>query len=50
METTSRLFNCAGCRRQCLICSACDRGQRYCGSACAQTARAASRRRDVPFD
>lgn len=44
MQTTARLFNCAGCRRQCLICSACDRGQRYCAPACAQAARAASQR------
>ena len=44
MESTARLFNCAGCRRQRLICSACDRGQRYCGPTCAQAARAASLR------
>lgn len=44
MERTARLFNCARCQRQRLICRACDRGQRYCGSACAQAARSTARR------
>ena len=28
----ARLFVCARCRRQVLVCSRCDRGQRYCGA------------------
>jgi hypothetical protein len=40
METTARLYHCAGCRRQCLVCVSCDRGQRYCAEGCAQEARA----------
>ena len=28
----ARLFLCARCRRQVLICSRCDRGQHYCGA------------------
>lgn len=39
METSSRLYHCALCRIQCLICSHCDRGQIYCGSDCSQIAR-----------
>ena len=39
METTSRLFLCAGCRMQVYICSHCDRGQIYCANGCSQTAR-----------
>lgn len=39
METTSRLFLCAGCRMQVHICSHCDRGQIYCANGCSQTAR-----------
>ena len=30
----ARLFLCARCRRQVLICSVCDRGQQYCGARC----------------
>ena len=30
----ARLFLCARCRRQVLICSRCDRGQQYCGARC----------------
>jgi len=36
---SGRLFLCAGCRRQVIICSCCDRGQIYCTGACAQGAR-----------
>jgi len=39
MRSSARLFNCAGCRRQVVICSHCDRGNRYCGPGCAQAAR-----------
>lgn len=45
MQNTGRLYACQRCRTQVVICSRCDRGQRYCGSACAQHARAASLRR-----
>lgn len=36
---SARLFVCAGCRRQVLICSCCDRGQIYCAGDCAPRAR-----------
>ena len=39
METTSRLFLCAGCRIQVHICSHCDRRQIYCANGCSQAAR-----------
>lgn len=39
LETSVRLFLCARCRAQVLICSCCDRGQIYCASGCAQKAR-----------
>ena len=35
----ARLFVCARCRVQVLVCSHCDRGQIYCAGACAQEAR-----------
>ena len=35
----ARLFLCARCRRQVLICSVCDRGQQYCGARCSGLAR-----------
>jgi hypothetical protein len=44
MCRTARLFNCARCRRQVVICSHCDRGNRYCGKLCAQSARRQSQR------
>ena len=40
----ARLFLCARCRRQVLICSRCDRGQRYCGARCSGPARRESLR------
>jgi len=42
MQNTARLYSCQRCRTQVVICSRCDRGQRYCGGACAQDARATS--------
>jgi hypothetical protein len=36
---TARLFLCARCRAQVVICRDCDRGQIYCTSRCAQDAR-----------
>ena len=35
----ARLFLCARCQRQVRICSYCDRGNQYCGPACARAAR-----------
>ncbi|MCU0921720.1 MAG: hypothetical protein MUF16_15530 [Burkholderiaceae bacterium] len=35
---------CARCRTQVLLCSRCDRGQRFCGRACSRAARLESRR------
>lgn len=37
--TTRRLFICARCYRQVLICSCCDRGQIYCCKECSKTSR-----------
>ncbi len=45
MQTSSRLYQCTRCHTQVIICSRCDRGQRYCNSGCAQAARADSRKR-----
>ena len=39
MQSTARLFHCARCRRQVLICRHCDRGNRYCGPGCSEPAR-----------
>ena len=36
---SGRLFLCAGCRGQVIICSCCDRGQIYCNGGCAARAR-----------
>jgi hypothetical protein len=44
MERPARLFLCARCRDQVLLCSDCDRGNRYCSSACANQARDAAQR------
>jgi hypothetical protein len=38
------LFICARCRQQVLLCSRCDRGQRYCSRACSRAARLDARR------
>ena len=43
-EHPARLFVCARCRAQVLLCSRCDRGQRYCGRVCSRAARQDSRR------
>ena len=40
----ARLFVCARCRRQVLICSRCDRGQQYCAGRCRALARSESLR------
>ena len=39
MDLPGRRFLCAGCRTAVLICSHCDRGQRYCTRGCAGEAR-----------
>ena len=44
MCRSARLFHCARCRRQVVICSHCDRGKIYCGQGCARTARRQSQR------
>lgn len=41
MESTGRRYLCAVCRAAVLICSHCDRGQRYCAAGCAQRAQRA---------
>jgi len=33
------MFHCARCRRLVVICTRCDRGQRYCSADCAQVQR-----------
>jgi hypothetical protein len=42
MERNARLFNCARCRRQVIICSHCDRGNQYCQLECATFSRVAA--------
>ncbi len=44
MPDTGRMFLCARCWVQVLICRRCDRGQIYCGRACATQARGAAQR------
>lgn len=44
MCVSARLFLCARCRKQVVLCSHCDRGNRYCGSACARRARREAQR------
>jgi len=39
MACSARVYLCARCRCQVLICSHCDRGQRYCAGGCAGAAR-----------
>lgn len=43
-EATCRLFLCARCRKQVIICRYCDRGQSYCADGCAKIARSHSLR------
>lgn len=38
-EASCRMFLCARCRSQVLVCRQCDRGQTYCIGSCAQEAR-----------
>ena len=43
-DIPARLFLCSRCREQVLLCSRCDRGQRYCGPVCSGAARRANQR------
>lgn len=45
MPTSSRLYFCCRCHAQVIICSRCDRGQRYCPGKCRQDARSESLKR-----
>lgn len=42
MDVSGRRYLCASCRTAVLICSHCDRGQRYCAGDCARLARTLS--------
>src|SRR5450631_397242 len=44
VQETIRRFLCAGCRVVAYLCTACDRGQRYCSDGCARAARRRSQR------
>lgn len=44
MDRTARLFLCARCRDQVLLCSHCDRGQQYCSRTCSSLSRRERRR------
>jgi hypothetical protein len=44
MDRPARLFLCARCRVQVVLCSRCDRGNRYCGRPCRHRAREDARR------
>ena len=45
MCASARLFQCALCYTQTLICSLCDRGHQYCSASCSGKARRESLRR-----
>lgn len=44
MPSTGRLFQCVRCFKQIIICSSCDRGQRYCSPDCSNTSRIGAQR------
>jgi hypothetical protein len=44
MDQPARLYLCARCRVQVILCSRCDRGNRYCGRRCRHQARMQARR------
>jgi hypothetical protein len=44
METSARLYNCARCHQQVILCSHCDYGNIYCFDSCSQRARKISLR------
>ena len=39
MDPSARLYHCARCHHQVIICSHCDRGNIYCTHGCAKTVR-----------
>jgi hypothetical protein len=43
-QESIRRFLCAGCRAVAYLCTACDRGQRYCSDVCAHEARRRAQR------
>jgi hypothetical protein len=43
-RVSARVFVCARCQAEVLVCSVCDRGRRYCGRECSAQARRASLR------
>ena len=45
MSVSSRLYHCCRCHAQVIICSRCDRGQRYCPGTCRYLARVESSKR-----
>lgn len=45
MPVSSRLYFCSRCHAQVIICSRCDRGQRYCAGECRHEARSTSTKR-----
>ena len=45
MPVSSRLYHCCRCHAQVIICTRCDRGQRYCSGQCRYLARTASGKR-----
>ena len=45
MPVSSRLYHCCHCPAQVIICTRCDRGQRYCAGDCRHKARSESVKR-----
>ena len=45
MNPSARMFQCARCHCQVIVCRHCDRGNVYCANGCADLARSASLRR-----
>ena len=45
MDPSARLYHCARCHCQVILCRRCDRGQVYCADGCARKARRDSLRR-----
>ena len=45
MNPTARMFHCARCHCQVIVCRYCDRGNVYCANGCADHARSTSLRR-----
>lgn len=44
MEQSARFYNCACCSQQVILCSLCDRGNRYCFDGCSEERRKESLR------